>query len=51
MKEKIVMAARELIEGQKGYLNYLEESFDFIRYRNITRKREIEPLLDSVVKK
>lgn len=49
MKEKIVMAARELIEGQKGYLNYLEEYFDFISNRDTTRKSEIEDLLDIVL--
>ncbi len=48
-REKIVIAAREIIEGQNGYLNYLEEYFEFIRYRNITRRSEIERLLDTVL--
>ncbi len=49
MNEKIIIAARELIEGQKNCLNYLEESFEYIRYRNITRVSEIEYLLDSIL--
>ena len=49
MQEKIAMAARELIEGQKDDLHYLEESFEFIRYRNITKVSEILLLLDRIL--
>ncbi len=40
---------KEFMEVQDDYLNYLEEYFDFIRYRNITRNSEIEHLLDIVL--
>ena len=33
---------------QKPYLKLLEEGFEFIKYRNITRKSQIEKLLDDI---
>lgn len=48
-KEKIIMNVKEVIDSPSGYLNYLEEPFEFIRYRNITRKSERERLLDTVL--
>ena len=31
-KEKIIMNVKEVIDSPSGYLNYLEEPFEFIRY-------------------
>ena len=48
-KEIFVEKIREYLKVQNDYLNYLEEHFEFIRYRNITKISEIEHLLDIVL--
>lgn len=40
---------KEFMEVQDDCVERLEESFEFIRYRNITRRSEIERLLDKVL--
>ena len=47
--DEIVRIAKDIIDSQKPYLEYLEEEFEFIKYRNITRERQIEQLLDNVL--
>ena len=48
MLDEIVNVVDGLIERQKPYLEYLEECFEFIKYRNITRVNQIERLLDDI---
>ena len=52
-KEELINSISSLIQNQiefqKGYLDLLEESFAFIKYRNITRESQIERLLDEVL--
>ena len=47
--EEIVNFVKELKDMQSAYLKELEEYFEFIKYRNITRVSEIEHLLDAVL--
>ncbi len=46
--DEIVRIAKNIIDSQKPYLEYLEEEFEFIKYRNITRIKQIEILLDNI---
>ena len=47
--EEITKLAEELIESQRPYLESLKETFEFIKYRNITRESQIERLLDDIL--
>ena len=49
-REKVfIEKIKEFMEMQDDYLEMMEEAFEFIRYRNITRSSEIERLLDMVL--
>ena len=49
-REKVfIEKIKEFMEMQDDYLEMMEEAFEFIRYRNITRASEIERLLDTVL--
>ena len=47
--EELVNSISDYMQMQDRYLEYLEEYFEFIKYRNITRVSEIEHLLDTVL--
>ena len=48
-EEDIIDEISVFLEEQKGYLERLKLSFEYIKYRNITRRSEIEGLLDAVL--